>query len=148
MLCKEERGKHRAWGLKAWPWESHAHTQTSRHDLNMSCNFFNVNIALNWCTFDSKPELSNSKNLVVYYCVILLQIVVKIQKLKLYWVAMYQLICNCFFIEDFFLMQTIFFNHFLKSLLNLLHYCFGFMFLIFWPQGMWELKIPNQGLNP
>ena len=36
------------------------HTKTSRHDLNMSCNVFNVNIAHN-CTFDSKPEFSNSK---------------------------------------------------------------------------------------
>ena len=148
MLCKEERGKHRAWGLKAWPWESHAHTQTSRHDLNMSCNFFNVNIALNWCTFDSKPELSNSKNLVVYYCVILLQIVVKIQKLKLYWVAMYQLICNCFFIKDFFLMQTIFLTIFWSLYWICYTIALVLCFWFFWPQGMWELKIPNQGLNP
>ena len=27
---------------------------------------------------------------------------------------------------------------FFKSLLNLLQYCFCFMFLVFWPQGMWD----------
>ena len=40
--------------------KSCTHPKTSRHDLNMSRNFFNVNIAHN-CTFDSRPEFSNSK---------------------------------------------------------------------------------------
>jgi len=31
---------------------------------------------------------------------------------------------------------------FLKSLLNLLQYCFCIMFSFFWPQGMWNLSCP------
>ena len=31
-------------------------------------------------------------------------------------------------------------DHFFKSLLNLLPYCFCFMFLVFWPRGMWDLS--------
>ena len=34
-------------------------------------------------------------------------------------------------------------NHFLKSLLNLLQYCFCFMFWFYWPQGMWDLSFPT-----
>ena len=33
---------------------------------------------------------------------------------------------------------------FLKSLLNLLQYCFCFMFLFFWPRGMWDLSSPTR----
>ena len=35
-------------------------------------------------------------------------------------------------------------DHFLKSLLNLLPYCFCFMFLVFWPRGMWDLSSPTR----
>ena len=39
---------------------------------------------------------------------------------------------------------------FLKSLLNLLEYCFCFMFGFFWPRGMEDLSSPNrdQTLTP
>ena len=33
---------------------------------------------------------------------------------------------------------------FFKSLLNLLQYCFCFMFWFFWPRGMWDLSSPNR----
>ena len=33
---------------------------------------------------------------------------------------------------------------FLKSLLNLLQYCFCFMFWCFWPWGMWDLSSPTR----
>ena len=36
---------------------------------------------------------------------------------------------------------------FVKSSLNLLKYCFSFLFCFFWPQGICNLKLPNQGLN-
>ena len=32
----------------------------------------------------------------------------------------------------------------LKSLLNMLQYCFCFMFLVFWPQRMWNLSFPTR----
>ena len=35
-------------------------------------------------------------------------------------------------------------GHFLKSLLNLLQYCFCFYDLVFWPQGMWDLSSPSR----
>ena len=31
-------------------------------------------------------------------------------------------------------------DHFLKPLLNLLQYCFCFMFWFFWPRGMWDFS--------
>ena len=39
-------------------------------------------------------------------------------------------VCLCVFNVD----------RFLKSLLNLLQYCFSFMFWCFWPRGMWDLS--------
>ena len=44
-----------------------------------------------------------------------------------------------FFFEDFFLCVP-----FLKSLLNLLQYCFCFKFQLLWPQDMWELSFPTR----
>ena len=36
---------------------------------------------------------------------------------------------------------------FLKPLLNLLQYCFYFMFVFFWPWGMWNLSSPPPALE-
>ena len=47
---------------------------------------------------------------------------------------------TAFFFKIFFFWR----GPFLKSLLNLLQYCFCFMFLVFWPQGMWDLSSPTR----
>ena len=44
-----------------------------------------------------------------------------------------------FFLKIFFLCGP-----FLKSSLNLLQYCFCFMFLVFWLRGMWDLSSPTR----
>ena len=52
---------------------------------------------------------------------------------------------------ELFLLKRLFdVDHFLKSLLNLLEYCFCFMFGFFWPRGMEDLSSPNrdQTLTP
>ena len=51
--------------------------------------------------------------------------------------------------DSFFECQIFFFFfdvdlYFLKSLLNLLQYCFCFMFWCFWPRGMWDLSSPTR----
>ena len=42
--------------------------------------------------------------------------------------------------HTFFFLRFFWCGPFLKSLLNLLQYCFCFMFWFFWPQGMWDLS--------
>ena len=45
-----------------------------------------------------------------------------------------------YFLFNFYFLRFFWCGPFLKSLLNLLQYCFWFMFWFFWPQGMWCLS--------
>ena len=45
---------------------------------------------------------------------------------------------------SFFFLKMFLMWIFLKTLLNLLQYCFCFMFLIFWPWGMWDFSSPTR----
>ena len=47
----------------------------------------------------------------------------------------------------FFFFKIFLCGSFFKSLSSWLQYCFYFMFLVFWPQGMWDLS-PSTGIEP
>ena len=42
--------------------------------------------------------------------------------------------------HSFYFLRSFYVNHFLKSWLNFLQYCFFFYVLVFWPSSMWDLR--------